>query len=255
MILFLRILTGFLFVLSTLCYSASSVLVWPVYPIIEADQNAVPLWLENRGTSNVTLQIRVLAWKQHDMKDRYADQNNTVASPPFTTIPPGQRQLVRLMRVKPVAQGREESYRIIIDELPSPGQEQKPNDVGLKLQMRYVLPLFLDGPGIWTKVRSDKPGRNPDSATKPVLSWRIVNKSLIIRNQGAVHARLTNVYWGNSSEDKAPALKMSSGLLGYILPGQEMKWSLPSGRTAPVGKRLFAQLADNTLPIVIPQAN
>lgn len=255
MILFLRILTGCLLIISTLCNSASSVLVWPVYPVIEADQNAVPLWLENRGSSNVTLQVRVFSWKQQDMKDRYSDQNNVIASPPFTTIPPGERQLVRLMRIKSVEQLREESYRIIIDELPSVMQEQKRNEVGLKLQMRYVLPLFMDGPGVWTKARADKPERKPDTATKPVLSWRIVNKHLIIRNQGRVHARLTNVYWGSSPQEKNPPLKMSSGLLGYILPGQEMNWPLPPGKVVPVGKSLFAQLADNTLPVAITPAH
>lgn len=254
MTFFLRFMTVLLFSVSGLCQAASSVLVWPVYPVIEADQNAVPLWLENRGTGNVTLQIRVLAWKQQNMKDRYADQSDVVASPPFATIGPGQRQLVRLMRVTPVSPGQEKSYRIIIDELPSPGQEQKISQVGLKLQMRYLLPLFIDGPGIWTKPRSDKPGRDLDTATKPILSWRIANGSLVVRNSGIVHARLSHVFWGTTPQDKMPALTMSSGMLGYILPGEEMKWPLPSGKKVPSGKTLFAQLADNTLPVAIASA-
>jgi fimbrial chaperone protein len=250
----LHSITGLLFIASSLCHAASSVLVWPVNPVIEADQSGVPLWLENRGSSNVTLQLRVLAWKQQNMQDRYADQTNVVASPPFTTIMPGRRQLVRLMGVIPVVPGREESYRIIIDELPSAGQEQKPSEVGLKLQMRYLLPLFMDGTGVWTKARSDKPGRNPSTATKPILSWRIANGALVIRNKGTVHARLTHVFWGMTAQDKIPALLMTSGLLGYILPGQEMKWPLPQGKSVPAGKTLYAQLADNTLPVAIASA-
>lgn len=250
----MRSLFTLLFLTGSFCYAASSVLVWPVYPNIEADQNAVPLWLENRGTSTVTLQIRVLSWKQQNMQDRYADQSNAVASPPFATITPGQRQLVRLMRVTPTAAGREDAYRIIIDELPSPEQETKENGVGLKLQMRYLLPLFISGQGIWTQARTDKPGREPDTATRPVLSWRVANGQLIIRNRGMVHARLTNVFWGRTPTENIHTLTVASGLLGYVLPGQEMKWPLPQGKPVPDGKTLFAQLADNTQPVVIAPA-
>ena len=38
--------------------------------------------------------------------------------------------------------------------------------VGLQLQMRYLLPLFLDGEGIWTNDRTDVK-RDPASATRP----------------------------------------------------------------------------------------
>lgn len=251
MVLLLRFLFSLLLFACSLCHAASSVLVWPVYPNIEADQNAVPLWLENRGTDTVTLQIRVLAWKQRNMQDRYADQANVIASPPFSTIPPGQRQLVRLMRITSVSAGKEEAYRIIIDELPSSGKDTKENGAGLKLQMRYLLPLFVNGLGIWTQARADKAERDPATSTKPVLSWRVVNRELIVRNRGAVHARLSNVFWGTTPQDKVHALTVAAGLLGYILPGQEMKWPLPSGKSVPAGKKLFAQLADNTLPVMI----
>ena len=46
----------------TAVHAASSVLVWPVYQIIESDQNGSALWLENRGAEPVSLQVRVLAW-------------------------------------------------------------------------------------------------------------------------------------------------------------------------------------------------
>lgn len=122
--LFTRIISAV--VLSyTLCASitaqaASSVLVWPVYQIIESDQNGSALWLENRGAEPVSLQVRVLAWKQENFNERYADQNNVVASPPFATVPPGQRQLIRLIRNTPVPANTEQAYRIIVDEIPSP---------------------------------------------------------------------------------------------------------------------------------------
>src|SRR5471032_3081753 len=148
-----------LFFATAPAWAASSVLVWPVYQIIESDQNGSALWLENRGAAPVSLQVRVLAWKQENFNERYADQNDVVASPPFATVAPGQRQLIRLIRNTPVPAHTEKAFRIIIDEIPSPltapTQGQDKAVVGLQLQMRYLLPLFMDGEGIWTNDRTD----------------------------------------------------------------------------------------------------
>ncbi|AVF35787.1 fimbrial biogenesis chaperone [Rahnella sikkimica] len=252
-----------LIVLSALClsgqvFAASSVLVWPVYQIIEADQNSSALWLENRGADPVSLQVRVMAWKQENFSERYADQTAVVASPPFATVAPGQRQLIRLIRNTPVAPKTEKAFRIIIDEIPSPlnasAQGQAKAVVGLQLQMRYLLPLFLDGEGLWTNERTDIK-RDPASATKPVLKWSVDNEGgkmlLKIRNNGTVHARLSNVFWSANGNNKQGVKTMVSGFMGYVLPGQEMRWPVPAGVIP--GGQLNAQIADNTQPVVIPR--
>lgn len=121
--------------------AASSVLVWPIYQVIESDEKGSALWLENRGSSPVTLQIRVLAWQQQDSKDRYANQTDAIASPPFATVQPNQRQMIRLMKTISVAPQTERTYRIVIDEIPTLNTAYKTQS-GLKLQMRYLLPLL-----------------------------------------------------------------------------------------------------------------
>lgn len=40
--------------------AASSVLVWPIFQTIESHEKGSELWLENRGSSPVNLQLRVL---------------------------------------------------------------------------------------------------------------------------------------------------------------------------------------------------
>ncbi|RWR02339.1 molecular chaperone [[Pantoea] beijingensis] len=239
-------------------WAASSVLVWPIYQIIEADQNGSALWLENRGAEPVSLQVRVLAWKQENFDDRYANQTDVVASPPFATIAAGQRQLIRLMRNTPVSPGSEKAFRIIIDEVPSPMAAPEQNGdkavVGLQLQMRYLLPLFVDGEGIWTNERSDVK-RDISTASKPVLHWSLDNVDgktfLRIRNNGVVHARLSNVFWSAAGNNKQGVKIMMPGFMGYVLPGQQMRWAVPAGVIA--GGQLNAQIADNTQPIVIPR--
>ena len=233
---------------SSLLHAASSVLVWPIFQVIEADQHGSALWLENRGSQPVRLQVRILAWQQQTYRDRYADQGEVVASPPFTTIPPQQRQLVRLIRTAAPPEQGEQAYRIILDEIPNADVPAVKNSAGLRLQMRYVLPLFLDGKGVWTQPRSDV-RRDPASASQPQLSWQLVTEQgktlLRIRNAGKVHARLSEVFWGREADVSKASLIVAKGFLGYVLAGQSMQFPPPAGKTVPIGSTLFTHLTDN----------
>jgi len=234
-----------------LAYGASSVLLWPINPVLESDQSATSVWLENRGKQPVTLQIRVLAWTQSDFEDVYAPQKNIVASPPFARIEPGARQFVRLIRQGPLPSQAEDAYRILIDEVPVEPEATPGNQtLGVQFQMRYSLPLFVTAPGIWTQTRQDV-SRQPETATKPDLMWSIVNNQgeryLQVENEGRVHARLSKVHWESQSGD----VTVHNGLLGYVLAGQTMRWMLSGAMLPRPGMRLMAQLADNTSSIEI----
>lgn len=67
-------------------WAASSVLIWPIDPVLEADQQASALWLENRGSETANLQIRVFAWSQSDFADQYQNQRDVIGSPPVAKI-------------------------------------------------------------------------------------------------------------------------------------------------------------------------
>lgn len=207
----------------------SSLMIWPLDPVIEDDQRAAALWLENRGTQPMSLQIRVLAWSQAGGSERYANQEAVVPSPPMAVVPPGQRQLVRLMNTRPAPEGTELAYRVLVDELPNADGTQddtrQGSAMGIKLQIRYSVPLFVSGKDHWTKPRADKQ-RDSASAAKPDLRWRTQREMdghyLLVRNDGRAHARLTAVQWVRGSE----TVTINPGLLGYVLPGAEMRWKL-----------------------------
>ncbi|WP_252120296.1 fimbrial biogenesis chaperone [Symbiopectobacterium purcellii] len=128
--------------------AASSLLVWPIYQVIEANSSSAALWLENRGNNTVGLQIRIMAWRQMQYEDRYAEQTVVIPTPPFVKLEPGQRSMVRLMRVNPTSTPEERAFRIVIDELSTPYMAQNNTAAsGLQFQMRYLLPLFLRGSG------------------------------------------------------------------------------------------------------------
>ncbi|CAI8827859.1 MULTISPECIES: fimbrial biogenesis chaperone [Pseudomonas] len=210
-------------------HAASSVLIWPIDPVLEADQQASALWLENRGSETANLQIRVFGWSQSGFAEQYQNQRDVIGSPPVAKIEPGQKQLVRLTRTKEVPPGQELAYRIIIDEIPS--AQPATADGGktaaaIRFQMRYSVPLFAYGAGLWSKEDSSR-ARDPKGVGLPQLSWRTVavdGKPYVeVRNQGAVHARLTDVAIKQAGQSRP----LAEGLLGYVLPGAVMRWPAP----------------------------
>lgn len=216
-------------------WAASSVLIWPIDPVLEADQQASALWLENRGSETANLQIRVFAWSQSGYVDQYQNQRDVIGSPPVAKIEPGQKQLVRLTRTREIPPGQELAYRIIIDEIPSAtpatsGGEDK-SVAAIRFQMRYSVPLFAYGAGLWSKEDTTRP-RDPKSVGVPDLSWRKVaadGKTFVeLRNQGAVHARLTDVAFKQGGQTRP----LAPGLLGYVLPGAVMRWPVAESLAA-----------------------
>jgi len=209
-------------------HGASSVLIWPIDPVIESDERSSALWLENRGKAPAQLQLRIFGWRQVDGEDQYDEQEAVIGSPPMLRIEPGKKQLVRLIRTGSVATGEERAYRIVVDEIPLPGSDTGSDaDKGMvRFQMRFSVPLFVYGAGLWVKENPRKP-RDVATAAKPSLSWKKVVQDgktyLEIANTGPVHARLTNL----TLQQGDRRFGMSDGLLGYVLPGARMRWPAP----------------------------
>ena len=155
-----------------------------------------------------------------------------IGSPPVAKIEPGQKQLVRLTRTREVPPGQELAYRIIIDEIPSALQvptppEGKNTAAAIRFQMRYSVPLFAYGAGLWSKDDATRQ-RDPKGAGKPQLSWQKVNVAgrnyIEVRNQGAVHARLTDASFKQGGQTRP----LVDGLLGYVLPVSYTHLTLPT---------------------------
>lgn len=211
--------------------AGGSILLWPVNPVIEADERAAALWLENPGKAPVTLQIRIYAWAQQDGKNVYAAQDAILGTPPIATIAPGEKQLVRLTRTLAAAPGRESAYRVVVDEIPT-AKPASESGAAVSFRMRYSLPLFAYGQGLAAPGTTPvKPRAQP--APAPVLAWRTGRDRdgpyLEIRNSAIVHARLTDVAFPNGGGEPHVVAK---GLLGYVLPGAAMRWPLAADMQA-----------------------
>ncbi|CAN5245947.1 molecular chaperone [soil metagenome] len=216
--------------------TASTVVLWPVDPVIANGETATGVWVENKGKEPVTLQIRSLGWSQTDGQDHFRNQNEVVVSPPIATVAAGQRQLVRIIRRTPGSTGSaERSYRLLIDEIPPAFNPAKPGEATAQLgvQMRYSIPLFTyDGAA---------------AAAVPDLHARIEltneKRFLVISNSGDRHARLLDLRTVSGTRSTA----IVSGLVGYVLPGQTARFELPGNIPSVSGFQVNVNGVDQSL--------
>ena len=222
------ILPWFVALLSLLCTPAQAnrLQVSPTLIEIAAGRPAEAIWLTNPGTAALPIQVRIFRWAQQGGREQLDPTDELIVSPSQIVIPPGQRQLIRILRQAeaPVA---EAGYRILIDELAglSPGDDQPK---GLQFRLRYSIPVFV-------AARSAPPDAGPRlSAT---LSRDPGQQAAVLEvdNQGQGRARLAEA--SLVAPGKAP-IEVSPGLLGYVLSGQSMRWPVEALATAPVPARL-----------------
>ena len=188
---------------------AAGLQVTPTSLTLQAKQSADGLWLSNTGSKPLQAQVRVYRWTQENDQERYEATRALAISPPMLELAPGARQLLRVIRLgaPPAA---EESYRLIVDELP-PGDQDRP--AGLQFVLRYSVPVFLAPPG--------------DAALAPELraqlSFEGEQARLSVHNRGGQHAQLADLVFVDALGGRHA---IASGLFGYALAGQRMRWPL-----------------------------
>ena len=192
--------------------SASGLQIAPTSLTIATGGPAQGLWLTNTGDRELRAQVRAYHWSQSGGKDQLDPTQAIVASPPMLSIPPGGRQLVRVIRTGQDAQASgEQAFRLLVDELPLGGEDKQS---GVQYVLRYSVPVFVGTSGT------------------PTLQWSGTfgndGLALDVHNGGSAHAQISGL--GLSSAGGAP-VDLNAGLLGYVLPGATMHWTLkvPAG--------------------------
>ncbi|QNQ20804.1 molecular chaperone [Kosakonia sp. SMBL-WEM22] len=208
--------------------AAATILLWPIDPWLDEATKATELWIQNQGETPTTMQVRIVRWTQEGGLERYQQQGDVVASPPIVQIAPDSKQLIRLIKQAAIPAGKEQAYRIIVDEIPQPDDPNKPK-IGLKLQMRYSIPLFVYGQG----VKTEREGAHHVFVQPAKLHWRVVREGgqaqLEVRNDDSIHVRLSKVRVRQGGQMR----QVAEGLLGYVLPHSARRWPLPAGASNP----------------------
>ena len=194
---------------------ASGLQVSPISLSLQAKQNASGLTLSNTGDDVIHAQVRVYQWSQDEKGDQLTVSRGLLASPPIIELQPGEKQLIRIIRASAPPSGIgavESSYRLSIDELPTPSAEQK---AGLQFALSYSLPVFIQPVGV--------------QQTSPKLQWTYAvqpdgnHVAMRVSNSGNGRAQLAKLSIDDTSGN---TIEISPGLLGYVLPGATMQWML-----------------------------
>ena len=193
-------------------------------------QQAGRLLLANTGDSPVAAQVRVFAWSQAGGDDRLAETDAIALSPAIVRIPPGGEQVVRVVRLGDVPAGRDASYRLVVDELPSP---QDDATTGIEVRLRYLVPLFVRAPG----------------TAAPDLHCSLAGQRLACRNDGGRPAQLGASRLADAGSDTKT---LSEGLFGYLLPGTGRHWELDPGHLAGLDGALTLETQINGKPGTVP---
>ena len=230
-----RLAAALIAVLSTVAAwraEASTLRVSPVGLDLPIGQNASILSLFNDDVAPLNVQVRVFRWRQVDGKDVLEPTSGVVVSPPIAKVAPGATRTVRIVRLDPKLPVQQETYRLIVDELPPPLSE---GGRQVTLLMRHSIPLFFAA-----------------SADRAKVEWRLIRPetgpALSVVNSGGRHLRVSNLRILGAD---GAVLIERKGLVGYALPGSKMTW--PTGPLdATPGLHLVADT--DTGPIDAPLA-
>lgn len=196
---------------------ASGLQVAPVSLSLLATQNADGLWLSNTGDTPVHAQVRVYHWTQEGGEEKLTPSRGLLTSPPMLEIEPGDKQLIRVIRVGAPPNGVgavEDAYRLAIDELPIDAQGKK----GLQFVLHYSVPVFVQPAGV--------------TSVSPTLDWSLQREGkhvvLQVANRGTGHAQIAGLGFVNRAGQR---IAINDGLFGYVLPGATMRWTLKQPAT------------------------
>lgn len=231
--------------------SFAALLVWPTRLQMETAENGTALWLENRGNKPKVIQVRVFSWDLVDGQPQLSEQKMVAASPPMAEIAPGDRQLIRLMKLTPVAAQKEQTFRVVVDEIPqvkntedaAEGDDQNSTgSSGINFQMRYSIPLFVYGEGLSSSAMEKQTLDN----IKPTLSWRIIKENdaqwLEVQNDGLFHVHLNKISFPDVAQPQDD-LQLS----GYVLAGSKARWQIPANYALAKELRFFINKNEVTL--------
>ncbi len=189
--------------------NAAQLRVEPVSLELDAPAAAGTLTLRNDDDVAVTAQTRVFRWSQSAGKETLEPTTDVVASPPAVKLSPHADYVVRVVRVtKQPVQG-EESYRVIVDQIPQP---PKQTVRAINLLVRQSIPVFF---------RSRQ-------LSAAAVSWSLAYEGdkLVVtaRNDGQERLRIASLQLRNAA---GQTISFGSGLVGYALGRSSMSWVAP----------------------------
>lgn len=189
---------------------ASAIEVAPTKVFFNQDQKFTFVTVKNLSNEKVFIQAELLSWQQDGNKNLYNPSHDMILSPPLFVIEAKSQQILRLGRKKldmsPNTKETEQSYRLLLSELP----DQFKNAKGLQMMLRLNLPIFIQ----------------PEKASNLELQWtkKIINNKdvqLTIYNPNNTHKMINKIELKDKLDKK---LYDKQNAFIYLLPQQKYSW-------------------------------
>jgi fimbrial chaperone protein len=205
--------------------------VTPVRIFMAPKERAAAITITNESDEPLVMQADVFSWKQKaDGEDDLTASEDLFLSPPIVKLAPHGRQVVRLAVLKPIASPEQQTYRLIVREVPEARSPDK--EVQVQIALAFSLPVFITPPeakrGLTCSI--EKAGNDTTRA--------------LCENAGKAYVQPREFSLVSASGDKIATRE--SG--GYILPGMKRGFDLKGATaTLPTGNaKLVVSLDDGT---------
>lgn len=197
--------------------TAGSFSVSPVRVYMQARERATAITIENEGDTELVMQAELFEWKQKadgSGEDLLTRTEDIVMAPPVIKLPARQRQVIRLANLKPVPPGEQQTYRLIVREIP----EALAPSTGVQVQvaLAFSIPVFITPPNARSALTCGAKGRTADA--------------LVVQceNKGQAYAQPVSFSFAGAS-----GASFSQDVAGgYILPGGSRKFQVKLGDKA-----------------------
>jgi fimbrial chaperone protein len=170
---------------------------------IEIDDAArgATVMLTNTSERALPVQSRLFAWSQAAGEDVYAPSSDLTISPSITSIPPGETQIVRVLRNGAASPG-EKRYRLVVDQLPDP---EAARAGAAEARIRFTVPMFLD--------------RTKSAPAQ--FDWRIGANGIELVNTGGATARILQLEVKTAGGASVP---VERNALRYVQGNSTIAW-------------------------------
>jgi fimbrial chaperone protein len=163
-------LAFFSIALASAAANAANLSVYPLRVEFTGGKTGDALNLRNAGAAPILVQASVVKWSQKDGTDQYEPTKEVLVAPAMVEIPAGETQVVRLALRRGADANAEQTYRVLLREVPRPATANSPQ---LQIVVNISLPIFVPA---------------TTAAPAPVFEASIgANNSLQLRNPSTSH--------------------------------------------------------------------
>ena len=194
--------------------------VSPVRIFMDARERATGVTIINEGDTDLVMQAEIFQWKQKpDGSDDLVPTQDLVLAPPILRLAKGSRQVVRLANLRPVPAGQQQTYRLVVREVPEALAPSQPG-VQIQVALAFSLPVFITPPNARRALTCTAARSSPTSLVATC------------ENQGQAYAQPANMTLTTAGGNTLAQTDIRGG---YILPSVKRNFEIASESRVPGG--------------------